>query len=60
MDVDDMVREIEQTLKWFCDRVVEPVPIDKQSKEKVFARMVNLGWLRQSEVETYNEITKED
>mgnify|MGYP003352841984 CR=1 FL=1 len=60
MDVDDMVREIEQTLEWFCDRVVEPVPIDKQSKEKVFARMVNLGWLRQSEVETYNEITKED
>jgi poly-beta-hydroxyalkanoate depolymerase len=60
MDVDDIVKEIEQTLEWFCDRVVEPVPIDKKSKEKVFARMVNLGWLRQSEVETYNEITKED
>ena len=33
---------------------------DKQSKEKVMKRMINLGWLRQSEFETYVEATKED
>ena len=60
MDVDDIVREVEQTVEWFCDKVVEPVPLDRQSKQKIMDRMVNLGWLRQSEVEIYNEITKED
>ena len=60
MDVDDIVQEIEQNIEWFCDKIVEPIPIDKQSKQKIMERMVNLGWLRQSELETYNEITKED
>jgi hypothetical protein len=60
MDVDDIVQEIEQNIEWFCDRIVEPVPLDKQSKQKIMERMVNLGWLRQSEMETYIEITKED
>ena len=60
MDVDDIVQEIEQNIEWFCDRIVEPVPLDKQSKQKVMERMVNLGWLRQSEMETYLEVTKED
>ena len=60
MDVDDIVQEIEQNIEWFCDKVVEPIPLDKQSKQKIMERMVTLGWLRQSELETYNEITKED
>jgi hypothetical protein len=60
MDVDDIVQEVEQTLEWFCDRIVEPVPLNKQDKEKMFQRMINLGWIRQSEVDVYNEITKED
>ena len=60
MDVDDIVKEIDQNIEWFCDKVVEPFPVDMQSKQKVMERMVSLGWLRQSEVETYIEITKED
>ena len=60
MDVDDIVKEIDQSLEWFCDKVVEPVPLNRQDKEKVFRRMIALGWIRQSEVDTYNELTKED
>lgn len=60
MDTDDIVREIDQNVEWFCNRIMEPIPIDKQSKEKIMRRMINLGWLRESEYETYQEITKED
>ena len=60
MDIDDFIKEVEQNIEWFCDKIVEPVPTDKQSKDKVMKRMMNLGWLRQSEYETYNEATKED
>jgi hypothetical protein len=60
MDIDDFVKEVDQSVEWFCDKIVEPIPIDKQSKEKIMKRMVNLGWLRQVELDTYNEITKED
>ena len=60
MDIDDMVKEIEQNIEWFCDKVVEPVPLNKQDKDKIMKRMISLGWLRQSEYETYNEATKED
>lgn len=59
-DIDDMIKEIDQSIEWFCDKVVEPVPTDKQSKEKIFERMITLGWLRKIEVETYKELTKED
>ena len=60
MDVDDIVKEIDQQVQWFCDKVIEPVPIHPKDKEKVFERMKTLGWIRQSEIDTYNEITKED
>jgi len=60
MDVDDMIKEIDQNVEWFCDRIMEPVPHNKQDKEKIFQRMITLGWLRSSEVETYKELTKED
>ena len=60
MDIDDMIKDIDQNIEWFCNKTVEPIPIDKQSKEKVMKRMINLGWLRQSEYETYVEATKED
>jgi hypothetical protein len=60
MDIDDFVKEVDQSVEWFCDKIVEPIPLDKQSKEKIMQRMVNLGWLRQVELDTYNEITKED
>lgn len=59
-DIDDFVKEVEQSLEWFCDKIVEPVPIDNASKEKVFKRMINLGWLRNSEYEAYKEATKPD
>ncbi len=60
MDIDDIIQEIDQNIEWFCDKIVEPVPVDKQSKDKIMKRMINLGWLRQSEYETYIEATKED
>ena len=60
MDIDDVVKEIDQNIEWFCNKVVEPVPLNKQDKQKVMQRMITLGWLRQSEFETYNEATKED
>ena len=60
MDVDDMIAEIDQNIEWFCDKVIEPVPHNKQDKDKVMQRMINLGWLRQSEYETYKELTKDD
>ena len=60
MDIDDFVKEIDQNIEWFCDKVVEPVPTDRQSKDKIMKRMITLGWIRQSEYETYNEVTKED
>ena len=60
MDIDDMIREVDQSIEWFCDKVIEPVPLDRESKDKVMLRMVNLGWLRMSEYETYKELTKED
>ena len=59
-DIDDMIKEIDQSIEWFCDKVIEPVPFNKQDKEKVMQRMINLGWLRQTEYETYKEITKDD
>ena len=60
MDIDDFVKEVDQNIEWFCEKIVEPVPINPQDKEKVMKRMINLGWLRQSEYETYVEVTKED
>lgn len=60
MDIDDMVKEIDQNIEWFCEKIVEPVPINPQDKEKIMKRMIGLGWLRQSEYETYKEFTKED
>ena len=60
MDVDDFVQEIDRNIEWFCDKVVEPIPINKQDKEKIMRRMINLGWLRESELETYKVATQED
>jgi len=59
-DIDDVISEIDRNIEWFCDKIVEPVPHSKDDKEKIMKRMINLGWLRQSEYETYKEITKED
>ena len=60
MDVDDIVKEIDQSVEWFCDKVVEPVPLHPNDRQKIFERMMTLGWIRQSEIDTYNELTKED
>ena len=60
MDADEFIKEVDQNIEWFCNKIVEPVPIDKQSKEKIMKRMITLGWLRQTEYETYLESTKED
>jgi hypothetical protein len=60
MDTDDFIKDFEQQLEWFCDRIMEPVPIHPKDKEKVFNRMVETGWIRKSEVEIYEELTKPD
>lgn len=59
-DIDDLIKEIDQSVEWFCDKVVEPVPHSKEDKDKIFQRMIGLGWIRQSEVDTYKQLTKED
>lgn len=60
MDIDDFVAEVDKNIEWFCDKVIEPVPLTKQDKEKIMKRMVQLGWLRESEIETYKMATKDD
>ena len=60
MDVDDIVQEIEQNIEWFCDMIVEPIPLNPKDKDKIMKRMVNLGWLRQSELDTYKDFTRKD
>lgn len=60
MDIDDFVAEVDQNIEWFCDKVVEPVPLTKEDKEKIMRRMIQLGWLRESELETYKVATRED
>lgn len=60
MDTDDFIKDFEQQLEWFCDRIMEPVPIHPQDKQKVFKRMVETGWIRKSEVEIYEDLTKPD
>lgn len=59
-DIDDFVKEIDQNIEWFCDKIVEPVPLNKDDKDRIMKRMINLGWLRSSEYETYKDVTKED
>ena len=59
--VDDpayLVEDVEQSIKWFCDMTVEPEPLDAESKDKILQRMMNIGWLRRSEYETYKQLTK--
>lgn len=60
MDIDDFVAEVDKNIEWFCDKVIEPVPLTKQDKEKIMKRMVQLGWLRESEIETYKMATRDD
>ena len=60
MDVDDFIKEIDQQVEWFCDKIVEPVPLHPKDKERIFERMQQLGWLRKSEIETYKVLTRED
>lgn len=60
MDIDDFIKEVDQSIEWFCDKVVEPVPLNEQDKDKIMQRMITLGWLRQSEYETYKVATRED
>ena len=60
MDIDDFIKEVDQSIEWFCDKVVEPVPLNEQDKDKIMKRMISLGWLRQSEYETYKVATRED
>lgn len=58
MDSDDLVKDFEQQLEWFCDRIMEPVPHNPDDKKKVYARMIQTGWIRQSEIDIYEELTK--
>lgn len=60
MNTEEFVKEVEQNMEWFCDRITEPVPLHPKDREKIFQRMLTLGWIRQSEIDTYNELTKED
>lgn len=60
MDIDDFVAEVDQNIEWFCDKVCEPIPLNPQDKEKIMKRMATLGWIRESEIETYKVATRKD
>lgn len=60
MDIDDFVKEVDQNIEWFCNRIGEPIPINPQDKEKIMRRMSDVGWIRESEIETYKVVTKDD
>jgi hypothetical protein len=34
--------------------------MNPQDKEKIMRRMANLGWIRESEIETYKMATQDD
>ena len=60
MDNKEFIKDIEQQLEWFCNKITEPVPINPKDQDKIFERMVQVGWIRQVEVDTYKEMTRND
>lgn len=56
MDIDDLVKEFEQQVEWFCDRLMEPLPFHPEDKKRIYQKMINTGWIRQSEVDTYEQL----
>lgn len=59
MDTDDFIKDFEQQMEWFCDKIGEPVPHHPKDKDRIYERMATVGWVRQVEVDTYKELTKE-
>lgn len=59
-DTDTLIERVEQDLAWFCDKIIEPIPLHPKDREKIFKRMIQLGWLRESEYQTYLELVKKD
>ena len=57
-DTDDFIKDFEQQVQWFCERIMEPVPKHPDDQDKIFKRMSQVGWVRQSEIDTYKELTK--
>ena len=60
MDIDDFIKDVDQNIEWFCDKVIEPVPLNEDDKHKIMQRMASLGWIRQSEIEMYKDLTRKD
>lgn len=54
----DIVEEVDFYLEWFCKKTFEDIPTEEKPKDRILQRMINLGWLRQSEYELYKELTK--
>ena len=59
MDTDDFIKDFEQQVEWFCDRIMEPYPKHPEDKKRIFERMMITGWIRNSEVELYEQLTKD-
>jgi hypothetical protein len=59
-DTDDFLADMDKQIEWFCDRIMEPVPHNPQDQDKLFERMVTVGWVRQVEIDTYKTLTRED
>ena len=57
-DNKEFIAGIDQNLEWFCGKICESVPITPDGKMKVFSRMLATGWIRQSEIDLYQELTK--
>ena len=57
---DDFIRLFQQQVDWFCDKLMVPSPANKNDMANTCNRMISVGWLRQSEYETYLTLTKTD
>jgi len=57
-DAAEFIADFELQTKWFCDRIAESVPTEPKALEVLYERMVNIGWVRRLEVDTYKELIK--
>jgi hypothetical protein len=57
---EEFIKDFERQLDWFCERIMEPIPHHTENKEHIYRRMAQVGWVRQSEVDTYKLLTRSD
>jgi hypothetical protein len=54
------LEELTQLREWFSDKLCESAPLHPDDITKMHRRMIQVGWLRQSEMNRYDELMKEE